>query len=74
MIYELIKWILTMSMLASKLMVFLKKNLSRSAFINSAKLLFLACWGLALGACMNDAGAQELVFNAGFLVKYLIVV
>lgn len=33
---------------------------SRGVLVSSGKLLFLAGWGLALGACMNDANAQEL--------------
>ena len=31
---------------------------SRGVLVNSGKLLFLAGWGLALGACMNDANAH----------------
>lgn len=33
---------------------------NRGVWVSSGKLLFLAGWGLALGACMNDANAQEL--------------
>ncbi len=43
--------------------------LNRALLGNCAKLLFLAGWGLALGACMNDANAQELVVHMGFLAR-----
>lgn len=33
---------------------------NRSVLISAGKLVFLAGWGLALGACMNEANAQEL--------------
>lgn len=41
--------------------------LNKTVLISCGKLLFLAAWGLALGACMNDANAQELVYTLTFL-------
>lgn len=38
--------------------------MNRSFWINVGKLIFLAGWGLALGACMNDASAGELAAMA----------
>ncbi|HEY7772582.1 MAG TPA: hypothetical protein VIC26_05350 [Marinagarivorans sp.] len=33
---------------------------NRGILKSTGKLVFLAGWGLALGACMNEANAQEL--------------
>ena len=41
--------------------------LNRAILVNCGKLLFLAGWGLALGACMNDASAQGIVTQAALI-------
>ncbi|WP_156312395.1 hypothetical protein [Marinagarivorans algicola] len=43
--------------------------LNRTLLVNCGKLLFLAGWGLALGACMNDANAQGFALHIGFLAQ-----
>lgn len=52
--------------------VLLRKLFKQPAVINCGKLLFLAGWGLALGACMNEASTQELVSHTHFIASFFI--